>query len=416
MEPLEADLVLVNTCGFIQPAREESLTVLRDLLSGKDEDGYPRVVAIGCLPEKDAALLQAECPRLDAILGLGAYGNLAGLLTEILCDPTFRVRHVGEQGVHAIPEGPRLLTTPSSYAYLRIADGCDNRCSYCTIPDIRGSFRSRPAEAILEEARLLEETGVGELILVAQDTTRYGADADGTPNLVGLLDALLRETRVPRIRLLYAHPARVDDALLDRLAGEERLCRYLDVPVQHVSDRMLHAMRRGYDRARLMERLEAARARVPGLVLRSTVITGFPGESEADFGELLAWVASGAVEHLGAFAWSSEPDTPAFSLPGHVPPSVGAERRDRILEAQQRVAFAWMESRIGQEVDILLDEEEEPGRWVGRSVAEAPEVDGLIYVKGKKFAPGDRIRACLISRTGYDMEARMTGLAERPRS
>lgn len=404
-EPVDADLVLVNTCGFIESAREESLSVIGDVLAEKDADGYPRVVAIGCFPEKDAALLERRCPELDAILGLGAYGRLSDALLGVLQGSGARVRHAHVGASRSIPEGPRLLTTPASYAYLRIADGCDNRCSYCTIPAIRGAFQSRPAESILDEARVLAEAGVRELILVAQDTTRYGTDIDGGMRLTGLLDALLAETDVPRIRLLYAHPARVDDALLDRLAGEARLCRYMDVPVQHVTDRMLRAMQRGYDRAQLLERLAAGRARVPGLVLRSTVITGFPGETEADFEAMLSWVASGAVEHLGAFAWSPEPDTPAFALPDHVPAALAEERRERILEAQQGVAFAWMESRVGADVDVLLDGMDEAGRWYGRTVAEAPDVDGVVYVEGKKFSPGMEIRACLISRSGYDMNA-----------
>lgn len=405
-DPVDADLVLVNTCGFIESAREESLSVIEEVLADKDADGYPRVVAIGCFPEKDAALLQRRCPGLDGILGLGAYGRLSDALLKVLQGRGQRIRHVHDGAARRIPDGPRLLTTPPSYAYLRIADGCDNRCSYCTIPDIRGPFQSRPAETILAEARVLAEGGVRELILVAQETTRYGIDIEGGLRLTGLLDALLRETDVPRIRILYAHPARVDDALLDRLAGEERLCRYLDVPVQHVTDRMLRAMHRGYDRAHLMERLETARARVPGLVLRSTLITGFPGETEADFEGMLAWVASGAVEHLGAFAWSPEPDTPAFALPDHVPAAVAEERRERILEAQQRVAFAWMESRVQTEVEVLLDGVEETGRWYGRTRAEAPDVDGLVYVEGENFSPGAQIRACLMSRSGYDMTAR----------
>lgn len=445
-DPTETDLLLVNTCGFIASAREESFASLEEAVARRQASGRPKVVAMGCMAERYPELLWKEIPELDAVWGFAAYGRipiLAKALLECHSSPssaspskrkrkgdapaTFLQREEGGSNrsvrpppsAHPIPEGPRLLLTGGAYAYLRIAEGCDNRCAYCTIPSIRGLLRSRPIDSILAEARTLVGMGVQELILVAQDTTAYGFDLPGGPRLADLLKRLLEETGDVWIRILYAHPAHLDDNVIEMVTQNPRLCGYLDLPIQHLQDRLLAKMRRGYTRAILEERIQSLRQRSREIVLRSTVIVGYPGETEEDFQELLAFIRQGYFQHLGAFIYSREEGTEAASDPDQVPLDIAEARYQAIMEAQQEVSFAWLEGRVGRIEEILL---EGPVRdasakrfpivrnrrgllWKGRSRAEAPEVDGTIFVIAPEGAPGRRIRACLAARRGYDMEA-----------
>lgn len=408
LEPQDADVILINTCGFIAPARTEAYEVIAQMLACKDARGWPKVGAMGCLAQRWGARLRRDFPELDGVFGLAAYGDLPRYINSLL-----RGKKVveGLSKNRKIATGARLLSTPASYAYLRVADGCENRCAYCAIPLIRGKLRSRALEEVVEEARELDADGIGELILVAQDTTLYGRDLYGKPRLPELLRAMLDNTQEARIRVLYAHPAHLEEEVLQMLGGEERLCGYLDLPLQHINDRILKAMNRHYDRARVEEILRLKERHCPKLVLRTSLITGFPGETEKEFAELLDFVRAGHVNYLGVFPYSQEEDTPAADFATQVTEEIKEERRNALMEAQQSITFKWLDSRVGAKVHALVDEVREDGILVCRSGAEAPETDGVILARSKakqkdiKIYPGCNIIACLAQRVGYDMEA-----------
>ncbi len=408
--PEEADIILVNTCGFIRDARDEAYNVIREMLSHKDSRGWPKVGAMGCLAQRWGARMRQDFPELDGVFGLAAYGELPKYINSMLrgkkvVDGLSKNRHIAE--------GARLLSTPQSYAYLRIADGCENRCSYCAIPLIRGRVRSREREAVVAEAKLLDEQGVGELVLIAQDTTVYGKDLYQDAQLVPLLQEILRETKKARVRVLYAHPAHVTEDLLRMLGTEERLCGYLDLPLQHINSGILKKMNRHYDRSRVEEILGWKQRHCPQAVLRTSLISGFPGEGESEHRELVEFVAAGHFNYLGVFAYSCEEDTPAADYKPQIPAEIAVKRREELMAAQQPVTFRWLDSRIGQTVEVVVDEVGEDGVAKTRSVAEAPETDGVIYLetvdteKAKNIYAGARVRACLSERIGYDIRARL---------
>ncbi|MCD8140780.1 MAG: 30S ribosomal protein S12 methylthiotransferase RimO [Planctomycetaceae bacterium] len=407
VSPDAADVVIVNTCGFIQDARDEARAVIREYLDVKARRPDLKVVATGCWAERDPDTVMAEFPALDAVWGLGIPSSLADAIRALGPTP-------GRAGIGKAcgpREGARLVTTLPSFAYLRLSDGCDNRCHYCAIPLIRGGLRSREPGAILDEARSLEQQGARELVLISQDTTAYANDL-GRPGLglASLVGDILQAVRIPRIRILYAHPAHLDDEVMALLKSEPRLCRYLDLPIQHIADGVLRNMNRGYTGDRVREIVE--RLSGDDFTLRTTILAGFPGEGEADFRQALELVESGAFRHVGAFAYSPEPGTPAFAMPNPVPAGVAAERRDAILAAQAANAFAWLDSRVGGEESVLVDSYPEPGWLVARSVHEAPDCDGIVYVRGKA-RPGDVITACIKAREAYDLLAETTAPASR---
>ncbi len=441
LEPEDADFVIINTCGFLEDARKEGREVIAEFLAMKS--GRKKrplwVAAAGCWAERNPEILARDFPGLDAIWGLRTPSGLAEIIREIMQNPPRPVpaKHAGNRskpagnrakGAETPPplpqltasglghrdaprDGGRLVTTLPSFAYLRLSDGCDNRCAYCAIPLIRGPLRSRKPEAVVEEARILADQGVQELVLISQDTTAYGLDLgkDGNGRLAGLLEKLLAAVKVPRLRVLYAHPAHLDAATLDLLRREDRLCRYLDLPIQHVSDRVLAAMNRGYGRRRIMEIVEKL-AEVEDFTLRTTSLAGFPGESAADFQEVLAFVAAGHFQHLGAFAYSSESGTPAAGLAGAVDPDLASGRRDEILAAQADVAFQWLNRRVGGTEEVLLDAMDEEDTFIGRSRHEAPDADGIIYIQDweGKCRVGDYVSACITGRDGYDLLGKIT--------
>lgn len=411
LDPTAADVIVVNTCGFIAEARDEARTVIAECLALKKKSKHPmRVVAAGCWAERWPEEVLKEFPALDAVWGLRTPSSLREAILALSDVPA--ISGVGKR--EAPREGARLLSTLPSYAYLRISDGCDNRCNYCAIPVIRGGLRSRRPEAIVDEARELEAMGAKELIVISQDTTAYGKDLnDADANLAALLDRLLAATGVPRIRLLYAHPAHLGDETIQLLLDEPRLCRYLDLPIQHVSDDVLRRMGRGYGEDRIRALLERFSGK--GFTLRTTLLLGFPGESEADFGKALDLVKEGHFQQLGAFAYSPERDTPAESMDGQIPQPEAERRRDAIMEAQSEIAVAWLDSRLGGMEDVLIDSMEEDGILVGRTTSEAPDADGCVYLMDGESAPGDIIRACIKSRSGYDLYAERKASRRRPR-
>ena len=400
LDPAAADVIIINTCGFIEDARQEAREVIEEYLELKRTmRGRLKVVATGCWADRSPADLLTEFPDLDGVWGLAIPSSLRESIRGLgLSDSVAGI------GVPAHPrEGARLVTTLPSFAYLRLSDGCDNRCHYCAIPLIRGGLRSRDPEAVLEEARSLEQQGARELVVISQDTTAYGMDLGRSDAaLAPLLERLLSEVSLPRIRVLYAHPAHIDDRVIDMLRNEQRLCGYLDLPIQHASDNVLSRMGRGYGRDRILEILERLGG---GVTLRTTILAGFPGETEQDFLQTLELVERGAFRHLGAFAYSPETGTPACDFPDQVPPETARERRDALMEAQSRVAFGWLDSRLGKKERVLVDARLDREWVLARSRHEAPDADGRIYLRNAETRPGAIIEACIQSREGYDLVA-----------
>lgn len=395
-DPADADIIVINTCGFIESAREECREEIAACLAlRRPGRRRPKVVAMGCWAQRDPDGVRALFPGLDGIWGLEAPDSLARRLAQLTKAPDPDPPEPGP--------APRLVSTLPAYAWLRIADGCDNRCAYCAIPLIRGGMRSRPEADILQEACMLADQGAQELLVIAQDTTAWGADLGRPGAVADLLEKILTAVRVPRVRLLYAHPKHISDRVIELLRTEPRLCGYVDLPLQHVSDRLLRAMGRGYGRARVDELLDKLGS---GLTLRTTLLTGFPGETDADFAQMLELVERGVFWHLGVFSWSPEQGTPAFALDGRVPADVADQRRDALMQAQARHAFARLEARVGTTEEILLDgPADRKGWWLGRSIHEAPDVDGALLVHAPKAAAGSLIRARIKRRDGYDLVA-----------
>lgn len=414
-DPMDADICIVNTCGFLDAARREAAEVLRELAARRGLRGRPLLVATGCLVERvgGAPELRAFLEAADARVGFQDYPRLPQLCLSLLDGKTaesdasgYRDRDLPRAYVEWLNQ-PRMRIGEAGSAYLKLGEGCSNGCAYCSIPLIRGRRISRPMEAILREARQLVDAGARELNLIAQDTTAYGVDLDGKPRMAALLRRLLEMPDDIWFRILYAHPRHLDDDVLAVMASDPRVCPYLDLPLQHVHDGMLRAMGRGYNRRRVDMVLERLHHHVPDAALRTTFIVGHPGEDEAAFEDLLAFVEQGHADHAGVFVWSPEPGTASEGLPGRIPADVAEERRDRLMRAQAQVSAARAKSRHGVVTDMLL-ERRVRRQWVGRTPWQAPEVDGVTVLKrtSRRLHPGDRLRVDITGSGTYDLEAR----------
>jgi ribosomal protein S12 methylthiotransferase len=405
-----ADVVVVNTCGFIEPARQESLGVIREMLSLKERGRVGAVVVAGCLAERKKDDLLAEVPGVDHIVGVFGREEIAQVL-----DRTLGKRLHDEQRslfrpapVKAQEDTARLRITPRHYAYLKISEGCDRLCTFCAIPGMRGKHVTKPIEEVLREARELVADGVRELIVVAQDTTYYGLDLYGRVRLAELLSELDQVPGLEWIRILYAYPIHFTDDLIETLAAAKKIIAYLDMPLQHINDRMLRRMQRRVNRAETEDLLARLRKALPNLTLRTTFIVGFPGETEGEFEELRDFMKTSRFERAGVFTYSLEPGTPAARLPDHLPEEVKAERREQLMAVQQQIAFEWTRAQIGKEIEVIVDaaDPEVPGHVLARSHADAPEIDCSVRVKGKNMRPGDIVRARVTGADGYDLIAR----------
>jgi ribosomal protein S12 methylthiotransferase len=405
-----ADVVVVNTCGFIEPARQESLGVIREMLSLKERGRVGAVVVAGCLAERKKDDLLAEVPGVDHIVGVFGREEIAQVL-----DRTLGKRLHDEQRslfrpapVKAQEDTARLRITPRHYAYLKISEGCDRLCTFCAIPGMRGKHVTKPIEEVLREARELVADGVRELIVVAQDTTYYGLDLYGRVRLAELLRELDQVPGLEWIRILYAYPIHFTDDLIETLAAAKKIIPYLDMPLQHINDRMLRRMQRRVNRAETEDLLARLRKALPNLTLRTTFIVGFPGETEGEFEELRDFMTTSRFERAGVFTYSLEPGTPAARLPDHLPEEVKAERRELLMAVQQQIAFEWTKAQIGKEIEVIVDaaDPEVPGHLLARSHADAPEIDCSVRVKGKNMRPGDIVRARVTGADGYDLIAR----------
>ncbi|MEN6370182.1 MAG: 30S ribosomal protein S12 methylthiotransferase RimO [Thermotogota bacterium] len=387
----EADIVIVNTCGFIAPAREESINAIREYAAWRVEVPTRRLFVMGCLVARSPDELRARAPEVDGFFGIDDHAAIA--------------RAVGLAGSSDEEEG-RLLLTPYHTAYLQISDGCDNRCSYCTIPSIRGPFRSRPMDEILREASDLAAFGVREVNVIGQDTSLYGVDLSPRVGIHDLLRHLSGIQEFRWIRLLYVHPAHVTSELIDAYTSLPNLVPYVDLPLQHLSDPILDAMSRHITQADCLHLIERWRERVPGVSLRTTFIVGFPGETEAQFNELLDLVRDLRFDHLGAFAYSPEEGTPAAALPNRVPAEVIESRLRRLMERQQEIVRRANEARVGTEVEVLVDEPTaKRSIWIARTATQAPDVDSVTRLRGKGLSAGQFMRARIVGFDDYDLEA-----------
>ncbi|MCC8027464.1 MAG: 30S ribosomal protein S12 methylthiotransferase RimO [Clostridium sp.] len=402
----EADVILVNTCCFIGDAKEESVNTILDMARYKEEGRCRALIVAGCLAQRYKQEILDEIGEVDAIIGTTSYEEISRVLDEALGGG--KGNHIScFKDLNQLPMGhiKRVVTTGGHYAFLKIAEGCDKRCTYCIIPSLRGPYRSVPMERLIEEAGELAEAGVKELILVAQETTLYGTDLYGVKSLPKLLRELARIPGIQWIRIQYCYPEEITDQLIETIRTEDKVCNYLDIPIQHASDKILKRMGRRTHKEELKERIRKLREEIPDIALRTTLISGFPGETESDHEELMDFVNEMEFERLGVFAYSAEEDTPAFSYPNQVPQELKEERRDEIMELQQDIAFEHCEKMVGRILTVLIEGKvvDEPA-YVGRTYMDAPNVDGLIFVNGDvELMSGDFVKVKVTGAAEYDL-------------
>jgi len=421
-----ADVLVVNTCAFIDSAKQESIDAILEMAQHKKDGACRRLIVTGCLAERYREELRREIPEIDAVLGTGevpeivnAIGGAARAGAGVAPLTFFRnatqqppaASHPSRPSYIYDADTPRLLATPRHYAYVKIAEGCDYKCAFCIIPTLRGAYRSRPAESIVAEARALAARGVKELLLISQDTTFYGIDRGERGALARLLGQLNDVDGIEWIRLLYLYPTTIDDATLDAMAECDKVCRYIDLPLQHASNPVLKRMKRPGTRQKYDRLLARIRDRVPGVALRTTFITGFPGESEADVDELCAFVAEHGFDHVGVFTYSHEEGTSAYSLPDDVPATVKQARRNRVMALQKRIVARQLRARVGQRARMVVDGPASEHELVlrGRLATQAPEIDASVFLTEcdpSTFRGGDFVEVEIVEARGYDLVAR----------
>ena len=435
----EADVLVVNTCAFIDKAKQESIDAILEMAEHKKEGRCRTLVVAGCMAERYRAELLEQIPEIDAVIGTGEVPEIVNVLRNSglgAQDSGLGVRTVpllrsnGEPidmngygaAVNAAPSAglptyiydadtPRLLATPRHYAYLKIAEGCDYKCAFCIIPTLRGHYRSRTAQSILQEARTLAANGVRELLLISQDTSFYGVDRGERGALAGLLRALNKIDGLEWIRMLYLYPTTIGDDVLDAMADSDKVCKYIDLPLQHASNSVLKRMKRPGTRANYERLLARIRSRMPNVALRTTFIVGFPGETEDDFAELQSFVDDMRFDHLGVFTYSHEEGTSARDLPDDVPAQVKRRRQSQLMKAQKRHVTRTQASRVGQRVRLLVDGPSDEQELVlrGRLESQAPDIDSLVYLTDcdvERITPGSFLEAEIVGSKGYDLVAR----------
>lgn len=399
----DADAVLINTCCFINDAKEESVNTILEMAELKKEGQLKALIVTGCMAERYKEEILQEIPEVDAILGTASYAEIAKALRQVQQGGTFSCFHA----LTTLPEveEKRMLTTGGHYAFLKIAEGCNKRCTYCIIPSLRGPFRSVPMERLVKEAEELADQGVKELILVAQETTLYGVDLYGEKKLPELLRALAAVDGIQWLRIQYCYPEEITEELIQTIKTEEKVCHYLDIPIQHASDAVLRRMGRRTNQKELRERIAHLREEIPDIALRTTLISGFPGETEEDHEELMQFVDEMEFDRLGVFAYSAEEDTPAASYPDQVPEEVKEERRDAIMELQQEIAFEKAEEKTGRILEVMIEGKvADENAFVGRTYMDAPNVDGLIFVNADvPLMSGDFCRVKVTGALEYDL-------------
>ncbi len=399
----KADIVIVNTCGFIEDAKRESIEAILEMADLKEDGLLKKILVTGCLAQRYNDEVFTEIPEVDGVIGIGANADIVAV-----CDALFE----NDEQYKSFPDkeelpldGGRILTTPEYTAYLKIADGCSNCCSYCAIPSIRGAFRSRKMEDVLEEANMLCEKGVKELILVAQDTTRYGEDLYGELKLPELLGELNKIEKLQWIRLLYCYPDRITDQLLDAIAENQKVCHYIDIPFQHADGEILKVMNRRGDKATLLALVEKIRERISDVVLRTTFIVGFPGETEENFTTLSEFVNEAKIDRVGCFAYSREEGTPAYDFDNQVDPEVAAERVEAIMTQQYTISEEKLEACIGNTYDVLVEGYDPyTDSYYGRTYMDSPDIDNnIVFTSGYRIDDGDIVPVEIFDKDEYSL-------------
>lgn len=402
-EESEADVIVINTCCFINDAKEESVQTILEMAEYKKEGRLKALIVTGCLAQRYQQEILDEIPEVDAVLGTTSYDKITEAVEEALTGNG----HVEVTDINALPlvDEKRLVTTGGHFAYLKIAEGCDKHCTYCIIPKLRGNYRSVPMERLIKEAEDLAEQGVKELILVAQETTVYGQDIYGEKSLHKLLKELCKISGIRWIRILYCYPEEIDDNLIQVIKEEPKICHYLDLPIQHASDEILKRMGRRTSKKQLVEIIGKLRSEIPDIALRTTLITGFPGESEANHEELMEFVDEMEFDRLGVFTYSPEEDTPAADMPEQIEESVKEDRQAELMELQQDIAFDKAEDMVGSEVLMMVEGKvADENVYVGRTYKDAPNVDGLIFVHtDAELITGDFAKVKVTGALEYDL-------------
>lgn len=399
----QADVIVVNTCCFIHDAKEESIETILEMAEYKQKGSLKALIVTGCLAQRYREEIVEEIPEVDAVLGTTSYDKIVEAIEQALEGKV----SIELNDIDALPvvDAKRIVTTGGHYAYLKIAEGCDKHCTYCIIPKIRGNFRSVPMEQLLKEAQQLAEQGVKELILVAQETTLYGKDIYGEKSLHRLLRELCKVEGIQWIRILYCYPEEIDDNLIQVMKEESKICHYLDLPIQHASDRILKRMGRRTSKEQLVEIIGKLRKEIPDIALRTTLITGFPGETREDHEEVMAFVDEMEFDRLGVFTYSPEENTPAAEMPDQIPEEVKEDRQAEIMELQQEIAFDLAEDMTGREVLVMIEGKvADENAYVGRTYKDAPNVDGFIFVNTDvELMSGDFARVKITGALEYDL-------------
>ena len=402
-EPDGADFVIVNTCGFIESSRAESKAVIREMLDLKRQKRTRGVIVAGCLPQRLGPALLDELPEIDHIVGVFGRDEINRVADHLIGGAREQRELFRPAPMTALDDRARLRITPRHFAYLKISEGCDRTCTFCSIPKMRGKHVTKPIEMVIAEARELAADGVRELNLVAQDTTYYGMDLYGEVRLAELLRQLETVDGIDWMRLMYLYPINFNDELIDTIAGSAKIVPYLDLPLQHINDAVLKRMQRRVNRRQTIDLVQKLRARIPNVVLRTTFVVGFPGETDEQFQELTEFVEETRFERLGVFTYSLEPGTPSVKLEGHLPEEVMVARREELMAVQQEIAFEFAESLIGYELDVLIDSADDDGGFIGRTFADAPEIDASVTVGGTGAQVGEFVPVEITGRVGYDL-------------
>ncbi len=403
-EEQEADIIIINTCCFIHDAKEESITTILEMAEYKKHGNLKALIVTGCLAERYKEEILKEIPEVDALLGTSSFTKIIDVIKEV----TDGKQHSHFESLELLPKtnNKRMLTSGSYFAYLKIAEGCDKHCTYCIIPQIRGNYRSVPMDDLLEEARYLAEQGVKELLLVAQETTLYGKDIYGEVRLSNLLHELCRINGIEWIRILYCYPEEITDELIDTMKQEPKICRYLDLPIQHASDRILKLMGRRTNKADLVHIITKLRKNLPDIVLRTTLITGFPTETPEEHQELMEFVKEMRFDRLGVFTYSKEDNTAAAKLKPQILAKVKKQRQKEIMKLQQEIVFQRTQSLVGKTFDVLIEGRiaDEDQVYIGRTYMDAPQVDGFVFLSSdRELISGDLVKTNITGAKGYDL-------------
>ena len=387
----EADIILVNTCGFIESAKQESIDTILDLAQLKETGNLKLLIVTGCLAQRYANELKEEIPEIDAIVGTGSYQQIDEIIANL--EKENNIVSLNDIEFAYNEDLPRYVTTPDYMAYLKIGEGCDNHCTYCIIPKLRGKYRSRKIEDIVKEAKDLAAKGVKELVVIAQDTTKYGFDLYGEVKLPELLEELAQIEGIKWIRIMYSYPESITEELVKVMKKYDNICNYFDMPIQHASNRILKLMNRHTTKEDIRAKVEMIRSYLPDATLRTTIIVGFPGETDEDFKEVIEFAKEIKFDRLGAFAYSREEDTAADKLPNHLEEEVKLRRRDELMLVQQGISEELNSKKIGNEYEVLIEEQIEDKVYIGRTQGDAEEIDSIVYVKSEnQLEPGDFVK------------------------